>query len=419
MKKILTIALALMVQVGAMAQVSALKEATALAGKDADKAAEMIKAAINGADVTAKDQAAACNALALGYLAIYDKESAAQLESQTLKQMGKEGKAFDEKKGNEALAKAFEYAIECDKYDAMPDAKGKVKPKFRKTNCETFFMKRPNLLNAGLYFYNENDKELAKKIWVTYLECMNSDLFATKKSVKDDYASQCAYFISLAAYNTEDAETLNKYVELAKTDSVQGSAARQLEVAMIDRQYKASQDKSLLDVMYAKSQDAFEATHEDMYFNQMMYALQQKNDEALMMKTLDEFIAKNPESTLPYIHKGDMAMNAGKIAEAITNYEKVAAKETKNAALFYNIAVCYRNLASELAEKASNSNLVGKDKENFNKYLTKAAENFEKVRALDPNQETVKYSYLLYSIYSGLGNTEKAAEIKAAYNIQD
>ena len=131
MKKILTIALALMVQVGAMAQVSALKEATALAGKDADKAAEMIKAAINGADVTAKDQAAACNALALGYLAIYDKESAAQLESQTLKQMGKEGKAFDEKKGNEALAKAFEYALECDKYDAMPDAKGKVKPKFR------------------------------------------------------------------------------------------------------------------------------------------------------------------------------------------------------------------------------------------------------------------------------------------------
>ncbi len=414
MKKSILVALALLIQMGAMAQVNVLKEATSLAKTDADKAETMVKSAVSAADVTPKDAAAAYNALVQAYYGIYDAQSSAQI----LAQIGK-GDNVDEKAMNTALYKAFKNAQECDKYDAMPDAKGKIKPKFRKSNCEKLFAKRPQLVNAGLYFFNAKDLESAKQAWSLYLDCNQLPLYETKKDVKDELASQCAYFITLAAYNTNDATTLNKYVELAKTDPEQGSLARELEVGMFDKQYKETKDMALLDQMYAKAEESYQATKDDKFFDYMMSALQQKNDEAVMAKALDDFIAKNPTSTVPYLYKGNIAMNAGKNAEAVANYEKVAATNKENIGLFYNIAVCYRNLASELAEKTHNANLTGADKETFNKYLTKAAENFEVVRTLDPKQETVKYAYLLYSIYSNLNNTEKANEIKTAFNIAD
>lgn len=420
MKKLMTIALAMMVSCGAFAQVATLKEAISLAGKDADKAAEMVKGAVNDASVTDKDRAAAYNALAQAYGDIYAKIATVELENQTLAKMGREAKPVDAEKMNSSIYECYKNLLECDKYDAQPDAKGKVKPKFRKANCTKYYNMRPNLVNAGLTYFNDKNFDMAKKAWSVYLDSKSSDLFAEKAAEPDQYLTQCAYFVVLAAYNTDDAETLNKYVELAKTDPEKAKDAMQLDVAMLDKQYKATKDVALLDLMAKKAQDAYDKTKDQMFFNTVMYTLQEKKDEAALLKHLDDFAAKNPESVLPNIYKGDMAMNAGKYQEAVDNYTKVAAKDDKNVALFYNIAVCYRNIASEFAEThAKKGQLMGANADKYKEYLSHAAENFEKVRALDPNQETGKFAYLLYSIYSGMGEKEKAAEVKAAYNIQD
>ena len=62
---------------------------------------------------------------------------------------------YDTLSMNKSLIQAFKYAYKCNEFDIQPNEKGKVKPKFQKKNRSRLMAARPNLVNAGLYFYND------------------------------------------------------------------------------------------------------------------------------------------------------------------------------------------------------------------------------------------------------------------------
>ena len=62
---------------------------------------------------------------------------------------------------NKAICTAVQDAMECDKYDNMPNAKGKISPKFHKANQEKLWNLRLNLINAGQDAANANKMDEA------------------------------------------------------------------------------------------------------------------------------------------------------------------------------------------------------------------------------------------------------------------
>ena len=76
-----------------------------------------------------QEKAKAYNKLVDLALDEYNAENKIVIENETNKQLGKEGnKPVDEAKMYTALMNAFEAAVECDKYDQLPDAR---MPKWR------------------------------------------------------------------------------------------------------------------------------------------------------------------------------------------------------------------------------------------------------------------------------------------------
>ena len=103
---------------------------------------------------------------------------------------------------NKAICTALKDAMECDKYDNMPNAKGKIAPKFHKKNQETLWPLRVNLINAGQDAGNAQDTKAASEYFSLYVETATDKLFADRDVAKmpDQYLGQIARFAAIYAF---------------------------------------------------------------------------------------------------------------------------------------------------------------------------------------------------------------------------
>lgn len=55
---------------------------------------------------------------------------------------------------------AMKNGLECDKYDNMPNAKGKISPKFHKSNQQKLYRLRTHLINGGQYAAERETRQM-------------------------------------------------------------------------------------------------------------------------------------------------------------------------------------------------------------------------------------------------------------------
>ena len=70
------------------------------------------------------------------------------------------------KEKDEAAYNALVNAMECDKYDVLPNAKGKVKPNFHEKNLQRLNPLRIDIINAGVEAANNQDNVLGYKYFM-------------------------------------------------------------------------------------------------------------------------------------------------------------------------------------------------------------------------------------------------------------
>ena len=144
MKKVLLSVAVLMVSCVAFGQTKAVKEAKRQA--DAKKFAEA-EQLINGALTNDETKNDANTWNVAGY--IQQKINEDENTKAYLKQ------AFDTVKMYNSTFKMFEYFNKCDELEQIPNEKGKIKIKFRKNNAATLKQNRPNLINGGVFYFNQ------------------------------------------------------------------------------------------------------------------------------------------------------------------------------------------------------------------------------------------------------------------------
>ena len=128
------------------AQVKSVKEAKSIAGAsnpDFKKAEQLINAAM--ADPTTQNNPETWNVAGI----IQQKRVTKEMEKAYLR------KPYDTMQiYNSALAMC-EYFLKCDELAQIPDAKGKIKNKYRKANKGAILGERNNLINGGIEYYNK------------------------------------------------------------------------------------------------------------------------------------------------------------------------------------------------------------------------------------------------------------------------
>ena len=325
-----------------------------------------------------------------------NKENSTIVENQALQQMGQQAKPVDMQGFYTSLTNALNAAQECDKYDHMPNAKGKVSPKFHKKNQATLWTLRPQLINAGQDCLQKDDNKGALAYYAAYVESGSSSLFADMDKTKapDTYLGEVARVASVIAFQEKDMETANKYCDVALKDTASYKDALNLKMAMMQQQMKTKEDSvkclKTFEELYAndKNNESIFTNLATLYGNLGMKAEQDK--------CIQERLAADPKCFVAWAVKGQAEMNASKWDEAIADFKK--AIEIKPSALVMTwMGYCNNNKAANLQDVNQQKVLLAETE----KYLEKAKE-------LDPEQKEANWKYLLYNTYYVLYGADDA-----------
>lgn len=313
----------------------------------------------------------------------FNKENAVAVEVQTLEQMGqKSNKTYDKQGMYDALLNGLNNALECDKYDQLPNAKGKVAPKFRKKNADRIWPNRIQFVIAGQDGLQGDDQTVAYKYFAAYVDSYTAPLFAdVDKGARDEYLGSVALIAARLAYQMKDMDKANQYCDVALNDTASYKEALGVKVAFMQQAMKTKEDslRCLKDVeaLYLKDK-ANENIFSVLAPLYGALGMQDKQDAILA-----ERLAANPNDFMANLVKGQALMNASKWDESIATLQKATAAKDDALALTF-LGFCYNNKAAQQQDVAAMKGL-----------FEKAKECFEKARDIDPNQQRASWSYML------------------------
>ncbi len=387
MKKMLMMAIVLMASTMTFAAKSdALKAITK--SKDYAEAVQLVKQHLNELADNA-EKAEAYNHLFELAMNKVSNETGTITENQMAAQMGTgKVKPYDTLGLGNAICDAIENVIECNKYDQMPNAKGKVKPQFEK-NIARVWAVRSHLVNIGQEEARKGNNAAVLKFWGMFTDSAAEPTFAAMdKAPEKEYAGQVAFFAGRYAYDAKDMARANKYFEIAKKDPTQKQEAENFQLFAMRSNLKNHAD-SLAFVDQLKQMYASEPENEVIVdaINGMYEGL----DKKAQSEFLDQHLAKFPNSFTALANKGLMAVNANNAEEGAKWLRKAAVAKPDNAIVFTYLGAC-------LSVQAANTDDAAKRKELYKE----AIEAFDKAKELDPTRAQANWGYNRYQAYYGL-----------------
>lgn len=376
--------------------------------KDYAKAVELVKSSL-GQLANSGEKAKAYEHLTRLALQKFDKENAIQsanLQAQITKQ---KQQPYDTLGFYQAAYDATQNALECFKYDAEPNEKGKVKPRFTEALTPLVANARMQLVTAGNYYAQLNDQDNVLKYWGSFLDTDNLPFFQSTKAQEKQFLGQVAYYTAQYANQAKKYDLAEKYADIATQDTAVAKQAQAFKLAMAQRNLKTKADSvayvQKLAAMYEKEPD------NEMIFGQLsnFYSLMgmTKEFDALV----EAKIAKNPNDFTAWALKGQALMNRNSTASnpdwkgCVEAFKKAVSIDQTNPVVYTYLGFSMNAMASAInGDRAQQLALY---KESMG-YLDKAKE-------LDPNREKANWAYPLYQCYYSVygANDPKTKELEA------
>lgn len=403
MKKFLMMAMMAAAATTAFAQDALVKEAKSLfnSGK-LDEAAAKLAPALNSAET--KDKAAAWNLMNDIKYKIYNDE----FQKRAL------GQPSDNNRMITALVEGYEAAVECEKYDVLPNEKGKVKIRFRKNNATRYLNDRQWLYNGGILQYQDQNMDGAIRAWGAYIESAKSPLFVDVTMPQDTLLADATYNTALLSYQQKDYKNAMKYAEMATQfpDKEDDAINMKLFIQKETCQTKADSTAYLNELkrLHAAKPD------KEQYFNLLQDYYVRANDSEAMKAWAEEETKLNANNKMAWALLGEAEMNAENWDAAINAFKKAVELDPTWTPCMFNTGICLNSKAIALQDELMDKKTMNISNENLEKVkavLREALVYLEKTRELDPEREKTNWAYPLYRIYYSLKDTAKMAELEA------
>ncbi len=313
-----------------------------------------------------------------------------QQSIQQMNQITKKNDPVDMDAMNEGAYNALVAAQECYKYDQLPNAKGKVAPKFN-GNADRVWGARIQLVNAGQDAAQKNQSDNVLKYWGTFLDTENAPIFAGKtkeKASEKEYLGQVALFAARYAYQAKDMSRCDKYCDIALKDSAQAKDALNLKLYAMKDGLKNHED-SLAYVNKLKDLYAQDKSNEVILDNlNGMYSSLKMDNEQLAL--LDDAIAANPKNFVALADKGMYYIAKNDADKAIKCLQEALAVQPENVVVMTYLGACLNVKASNLQDP------------NGRKVVYKESiKHLDKAKELDPQKAQANWGYNRYQAYYG------------------
>ena len=400
MKKVMMMAMMFVASATAFAGDSdALKAITK--SKNYAEAAKLVQSSL-GQLADNSEKAKAYNHLVDLAMDKVSKETGTIAENMVAKQTGGKEKPVDQVGLADALSDAIDMAIECNKYDQLPNAKGKVSPKFEKKNAERIWAVRQHLVTIGQEEAQKGNSAAVLKYWGAFTDSANDPMFASQDHKPEaEYAGQVAYFAGRYAFEAKDFARADRYLEAAMKDPSQRADAENYRLWAMRSNLKTHEDSvaciNQLKALYEKE------PNNDTVLDVLNSMYDSMKDRKAQTALLDGHLAKFPNSFAALAGKGLMAMSANDAPQAIEWLKKASAAKPDNAVIYTYLGICYNQQGATTEDPA-------KRKE----FFKNAVEVFDKAKQYDPNRQMSNWGYPRYQAYYALyGDNDprtKAAE---------
>ena len=307
-----------------------------------------------------------------------------------MNQITKKNDPVDMEAMNEGAYNALVAAQECYKYDQLPNAKGKITPKYD-NNAERVWNARIQLVSAGDDARTKNNTTLALKYWNAWFNSESSPLFnkipAEKKA--EPYKEQVAFLGAWLSKENKDMAQALKYCDVAMNSDEYKKQALNIKLEVLKGDLKTHED-SLKYINNLKDLYANDAKNEILLDNlNSMFASMRMDKEQLEL--LDNALAADPNNFVALADKGMYYIAKNDADNAIKNLKKALEIKPENGAVMVYLGACLNVKASNLQDPNGRKVVY----QEAIKYLDKAKE-------LDPEKKQYNWGYNRYQAYYGL-----------------
>lgn len=318
------------------------------------------------------------------------KENEAELKKQML------GQKIDTVLKGKAVMESYEYFLKAYELDGLPDAKGKIKPKFQKdikAKIKEYYTSQANLVAYGAYLFEKKDYPATVKVFETYLgipalPMMNGEL------KPDSTFYMIKYYTAIAATNGEMSDKAISYYEDLKDDGYEELIVHQL----LYEEYLKKKDT----VNFVKTLKAgFEKFPNEPWFLQNLinyYIFSNQAKDAIVY--LNAAIKRDPNKAEYQYIKGNLDENMGNLEDARKAFDKAIELDPTQAdayagigRLIYNKGVAMADAANEIKD----NKLYNAAKKKADAVFAESIPFFKKAAELKPAE--MEYKRTLKNIY--------------------
>lgn len=364
--------------------VSKAKNKALMESPDFVGAREAIKPALT--DPTTKDLASTWHVAGLiGY-----KENEAMFAKQAL------GQTVDAVAKGQAIIESYNYFMKAYELDQLPDAKGKVKPKYVKdikAKTKEYYQTSSNLVAYFAALFEKKNYEEAIRVSDVYLGIPKLS-FMNNELQPDSTYHMIKYYAAVAATNAGMSDKAISLYEDLKDDKYEEMNVYQL----LYEEYSKKKDT----VSFVKTlKEGFTKFPQEPWFLQNLinyYIYSGQNKEAIVY--LDNAIAKEPKLAQYQYVKGNLDESLGNFDSALKAFEKAIELDPKMADAYAGMGRLYYNKAVKMTDEANDI----KDNKQAVLARKKADEVFKQsipffVKATEVNPAEVEYKKTLKTLY--------------------
>jgi len=387
MKKVMMMALALVASATAFAGDSDALKAIKKSKNYAD-AAQLVKTSQLAND---EERAEAYNKLVDLAMEKVGKETGTIAQNQAAAQLGTgKEEAYDTLGLGDAICNAIAAAIECNKYDQLPNAKGKVKPQHDEKNAQRIWAVRTHLVNIGQEEARKNNNAAVLKYWGAFLDSDADPLFAAQDHEQEKgYIGQVAFFAGRYAFDAKQMERADKYFDIAMKDPEMKKDALTFKLYAAGSNLKSKEDSlkyiDQLKTLYNNDPE------NDVLLDKLFTMYDGMKDKAAQTALLDNHLAKYPNSFAALANKGMMAIADNNAEEGANWLRKAAAASPENPVIQTYLGTCLSVQAGQTDDAAKRKALY-----------QEAVQALDKAKQLDPNKQQANWGYNRYQAYYGL-----------------